>query len=116
MSRVSRKSSKDSGTSSVCARIWRVDSGTASELRPVTSSTGTSRMCRSGYTSSSMRRRRSCTAAARKPNPTEHRESAQMKDDSIVKRMGKLIEEEHHLYERGEVHEKDRARAKSIEV
>jgi glycyl-tRNA synthetase (class II) len=41
---------------------------------------------------------------------------AHMKDDSIVKRMGKLIEQEHRLYEKGAVDEKDRARAKAIEI
>ena len=39
-----------------------------------------------------------------------------MKDESIVKRMSKLIEEEHHLYEHGAVDDKARARAKAIEI
>jgi hypothetical protein len=39
-----------------------------------------------------------------------------MKDDSIVKRIGKLIDKEHRLLERGPVKDKDRARAKEIEV
>ena len=39
-----------------------------------------------------------------------------MKDDSIVKRIGKLIEKEHRLIEGGSVKEKDRARAKAIEI
>jgi hypothetical protein len=39
-----------------------------------------------------------------------------MKDESIVKRMGKLISKEHELYEKGAIKEKDRARAKAIEI
>ena len=39
-----------------------------------------------------------------------------MKDESIVKHVGNLIEEEHHLFERGAVDEKERARAKAIEI
>ena len=39
-----------------------------------------------------------------------------MKDDSIVKRMGKLITEEHHLYEHGAADDKARSRARAIEI
>ena len=39
-----------------------------------------------------------------------------MKDESIVKRMSKLIDEEHRLYEHRAVNDKSRTRAKAIEI
>ena len=39
-----------------------------------------------------------------------------MKDESIAKRMSKLIDEEHRLYEHGAIDDKARARARSIEI
>ena len=39
-----------------------------------------------------------------------------MKDDNLVKRIGKLIDKEHRLLERGPAKDKDRARAKAIEI
>ena len=39
-----------------------------------------------------------------------------MNDDGIAKRIGKLIDEEHRLYEKGEIHEQDRTKLREIEV
>jgi Protein of unknown function (DUF2630) len=39
-----------------------------------------------------------------------------MKDESIVKRVGALIDEEHRLYQRGAGDDKEHARVKAIEV
>ena len=39
-----------------------------------------------------------------------------MNDDSIVRRMSKLIDEEHHLYAGGAAGGQARARAKAIEI
>jgi hypothetical protein len=39
-----------------------------------------------------------------------------VKDDTIAKRIGKLIDEEHRLYQRHEIHERERAKLKAIEV
>lgn len=39
-----------------------------------------------------------------------------MKDDSIAKRIGTLIDEEHRLYEKQEMYDEDRTKLKAIEV
>jgi hypothetical protein len=39
-----------------------------------------------------------------------------MKDESIAKHIEKLIDEEHRLYQRHEIHDGERARLKAIEV
>jgi hypothetical protein len=39
-----------------------------------------------------------------------------MEDESIAKRIGKLIDEEHHLYQRQEIHAQDREKLKALEV
>jgi Protein of unknown function (DUF2630) len=39
-----------------------------------------------------------------------------MKDDSISKRIGKLIDEEHRLYQKGAIRDQDRSELKALEV
>jgi Protein of unknown function (DUF2630) len=39
-----------------------------------------------------------------------------MNDESIAKRIGKLIDKEHRLYEKGEIHETERAKLEAIKI